>query len=394
MHNTFEMPEKANPLAAANKPRGSRKLAPVRWAQALREGALLAKLGAWEYRPAARTVDFSSELWALLALPERRGWPLGEALALWSESDRTIFITALEDAVRNSQRLEFEGRLNLAHAPETWLRVVGEPIFRRGKCVALRGAAQDVSEQRRARALIEASMTEANAADRVMAERRQHLMVNELNHRVKNTLAIVQGMARQTFRGGEVPQRAVSIFEERLIALSSAHNLLAQHSWEAASLDEIVRSAIGGVCDQPTRLDAAGPAIDLEPNAAVALSLALHELGANALKHGALSVPEGRIEIRWGVTAQTLTFSWREFHGPAVQVPTHRGFGSRLLERGLSQDLGGKVELCFEPSGLVCNLVAPLGGAVHGPQTVGASVVDGRSSRPITSAEAIYSIRH
>ena len=382
MRTNLEDLEAAARRSAPCEPRKSRRLA--HWAQALHERALLAKVGTWEYKAAARTVDFSSELWALLALPERTDWPADEALALWSQADRPIFTAALDDAIRGGRRLEFEGRLNLANASETWLRVFGDPIFKRGKCVGLRGAAQDVSEQRHARALIEASITRANVADR-LAERRQHVLVNELNHRVKNTLAIVQGMARQTFRGGEVSRRAVSAFEGRIIALSSAHNLLTQHSWEAAPLDEIVRSAIGVFCDQPTRLDAAGPAVDLEPNAAVALSLALYELGANALEHGALSAPEGRIEIRWEVAGQALTFSWRELHGPAAHVPTHRGFGSRLLERGLAQDLGGRVELCFERTGLVCNIIAPLGAAGHDHPSLRASVADRRSSQPIAA---------
>jgi len=191
MINKFEKSEKADCFITAYKPPESRKLDLVRQAAALREGALLAKLGAWEYNVAARTVHFSSELWALLGLPERTDWPLDEALTLWSAADRPIFTAILEEAIRDGQRLEFEGRLNLADASETWLRVVGEPTFRRGKCVALRGATQDVSEQRLVRELLEASIAEANAANAAKST-----FLSVLSHEMRTPLNAMLGMAQ------------------------------------------------------------------------------------------------------------------------------------------------------------------------------------------------------
>ena len=191
MNNTFKKSEKSDDCITADRPVKSRKLNPARQAAALREGALLAKLGAWEYDATARTVDFSSELWALLGLPERADWPLDEALALWSQADRAIFAASLKDAIRDGQRLEFEGRLDLANASETWLRVVGEPTFRRGKCVAMRGATQDVSEQRLARELIEASIAEANAASAAKSA-----FLSVLSHEMRTPLNAMLGMAQ------------------------------------------------------------------------------------------------------------------------------------------------------------------------------------------------------
>ncbi len=191
MNSTPKRPKNSNRGAAIDKPRKARKLDLVRQLTTLREGALLAKLGAWDYDVAARSVGFSPELWALLGLPEQEDWPLDEALALWSEADRARFAAVLEKAAHNGQRLEFEGRLSLANASETWLRVVGEPTFRRGKCVALRGATQDVSEQRLARELIEAAIADANAA---RATKSAFLSV--LSHEMRTPLNAMLGMAQ------------------------------------------------------------------------------------------------------------------------------------------------------------------------------------------------------
>jgi len=191
MFDRFEKSERGDCCTAAGKPPEFRKLDLVRQAAALREAALIAKLGAWEYDAAARTVHFSTELWALLGLPERTDWPLDEALTLWSAADRPIFTAILEKAIRDGQRLEFEGRLNLSDASETWLRVVGEPTFRRGKCVALRGATQDVSEQRLVRELLEASIAEASAA---RASKSAFLSV--LSHEMRTPLNAMLGMAQ------------------------------------------------------------------------------------------------------------------------------------------------------------------------------------------------------
>jgi len=191
MNNAPKKPKNSDRSATEGRPRKARKLDLVRQLTTLREGALLAKLGAWEYDVAARSVEFSSELWALLGLQERADWPLDEALALWSEADRARFVAALEAAIHDGQRLEFEGRLSLANASETWLRVVGEPTFRRGKCVVLCGATQDVSEQRLAHELIEASIVEANAA---RATKSAFLSV--LSHEMRTPLNAMLGMAQ------------------------------------------------------------------------------------------------------------------------------------------------------------------------------------------------------
>ncbi|MEW5688241.1 MAG: HWE histidine kinase domain-containing protein [Pseudomonadota bacterium] len=199
-----------------------------------------------------------------------------------------------------------------------------------------------------------------DVTERKAAERHERLLLNELNHRVKNTLATVQGLARQSFRSTEIERAAREAFDGRLTALSAAHNVLTQLNWEAAPIGQIIEVAVAVHRDRVGRVSVSGPRLDLEPQAAVALSLAIHELGTNALKYGALSRPEGRVDINWTAEAGRLRIVWRERGGPTVIPPTRRGFGSRLLERGLAEELGGTVRLTFAPEGLICEVEAPL----------------------------------
>jgi len=203
--------------------------------------------------------------------------------------------------------------------------------------------------------------TNVDVTARKVAEQHQQLLINELNHRVKNTLAIVQGIAWQSFRPSSAPRSAVEAFEGRLAALSAAHDVLTRQSWEAAPIASIVAEALAPHHAGDGRLTALGPSVDLEPKTAVALGLAMHELATNAVKYGALSVPEGRVEVRWSADGGRLELVWRESGGPLVAKPARRGFGARLLEQGLADELGGQVRLEFRPEGVVCVVEAALG---------------------------------
>ncbi len=193
---------------------------------------------------------------------------------------------------------------------------------------------------------------------RQAAEEQRLLLLNELNHRVKNTLAVVQGIARQTFREGEA-RVSLDVFEARLAALSRAHNLLTDADWKAADLRDIV---LDQLAQAGARVQATGPSVLLAPQTAVSLALALHELGANATKYGALSNDGGRVEISWRVDPDppTLRLRWEEAGGPTVQPPGRRGFGSRMIERALAAELGGVVRIDYPPTGVVCEIHASL----------------------------------
>jgi PAS domain S-box-containing protein len=199
--------------------------------------------------------------------------------------------------------------------------------------------------------------------DRKRWEEHQRLLIGELNHRVKNTLATVQSIASQTLRNAPTTQEARDALESRLMALSRAHNVLTRENWESASLMEIVDQAVepytGG---RENRLRREGPAVRLQPRTALALSMALQELATNAVKYGSLSNETGEVRVSWRVHGQEprLHLRWVEVGGPRVAPPQRRGFGTRLIERSLAQDLNGEVRIQFAPLGLVCTVDAPL----------------------------------
>jgi two-component sensor histidine kinase len=186
-------------------------------------------------------------------------------------------------------------------------------------------------------------------------ERHQNLLLDELNHRVKNTLATVQAMAVQTIKGVDVGAR--DTFLARLFALSSQHDLLTLDNWEGASLEGVVRRALRPWReDEHVRFHVRGPAVHLNPKRALALGMALHELATNAAKYGALSNATGAVHVHWTVLPddKSLNFRWEERGGPPVTAPGYRGFGLRLIEHGMEREICGPVMLDFRPEGLVC----------------------------------------
>ena len=196
-------------------------------------------------------------------------------------------------------------------------------------------------------------------AERKRIERHQQLLVGELNHRVKNTLAIVQSLAHQSFHSSTPAPDAIGRFEGRLEALAAAHNLLTRKNWDTATIADVATAALAPFVPE-SRRTIEGPDVSVQPQTAVGLALALHELATNAAKYGALSRDTGRIVVSWTVTNGELRLEWREEGSPPVSAPEHRGFGSRMIERTLAAEFGGKVQLDFRPEGVVCTVVAPL----------------------------------
>ena len=197
-----------------------------------------------------------------------------------------------------------------------------------------------------------------DVTERRRAEKRQRLLINELNHRVKNTLATVQSIAAQTLRSAPDLPQAREAFEARLLALAAAHDLLTAESWHGARLSDVVASTMAPFeTERRPQISRSGPAVWLSAQRALALSMALHELATNAVKYGALSVPEGRVTIRWTVSDDhRLTLSWVEKDGPPVKPPERSGFGTRLLQRSLARELGGDVVFTFAPDGVRCEI--------------------------------------
>jgi PAS domain S-box-containing protein len=200
--------------------------------------------------------------------------------------------------------------------------------------------------------------------ERKKLEARQELLSHELSHRVKNTLAMVQAIVSQTLRSVATPREAAQAIQRRLAALTDAHAILIRSPSGRALLADVVEGAVAVHRPDARRMLASGPRLDLSTKAALAITLALHELCTNAAKYGALSNDRGRVIIEWSITGgasdPVFTLLWSERDGPPVAVPEMKGFGSRLIGEAIGRDLRGRTELRFEPEGVRWKLEAPL----------------------------------
>lgn len=263
--------------------------------------------------------------------------------------DQALVRARVDQAIARQEAFQLEHRVVQKDGSIGWTSSRAVPILSEGhagEIVEWFGAASDVTERHR-------------------AEEHLRLIVHELNHRVKNNLAMVQSIARQTFRHAEDFKEAQERFSERLIALAHANDLLTGERWAGASLRGAIKQAVAPYQREDDRIRLTGPEVLLSPKTALALTLAMHELSTNAVKYGAWSNDHGAVTVEWTHRAGPeeelrLHIEWREHGGPPVIVPTRRGFGSRLIERGLASELQGRVELAFDPAGLRCIVDAPL----------------------------------
>ncbi len=248
-------------------------------------------------------------------------------------------------ATLQGERREVEYRIIRRDGTMRWIRDTAFPILGpEGRVRRMAGLARDVTRLKQ-------------------TEDRQKLLLGELNHRVKNTLATVQSIARHTLRSVSSPEVLHERFEDRLLALSKTHNLLTSENWEHASLRELLEQELSPYGAGRYHLRG-GEDVRLAPRAVVALGMALHELTTNAAKYGALSTEAGTVTLRWaivGAPTPHLRIEWSEAGGPPVtSLPARRGFGSRLLERGVSAELGGVVAMEFASKGLEALIEIPL----------------------------------
>ena len=210
-----------------------------------------------------------------------------------------------------------------------------------------------------------------HAAEQKVAERLQRLLLEELHHRVKNTLATVMAITSQSLRTAESLEHGKQAIESRLLALGRVHDLLLQTNWTSAALADIVKTAIAPFDQTGSgRFLVQSSDIEVSPGAVLPLAMVLNELCTNAVKYGALSNPTGRVEITATVDDALKQFrlKWAESGGPPVRAPSHRSFGSRLIEHSFVSQLQGKANLAFEALGVVCTLDIPLA-SLKGPQS-------------------------
>jgi two-component sensor histidine kinase len=198
--------------------------------------------------------------------------------------------------------------------------------------------------------------------ERERAEEHRELLTNELKHRIKNTLSVVQAIVSQSLRNVATPEQAREAIGDRLATLAKAHDLLTQTSWSAAPIGAIVSGAVAVLGDKTGRVRVHGPDIKLNARAALALSMAIHELATNAAKYGSLSNHDGQVDMTWlaraGDDGGYVDMVWQEIGGPAVEKPTRKGFGSRLIESSLARDLGGRGTVAYLPDGIRWTLAA------------------------------------
>jgi PAS domain S-box-containing protein len=254
------------------------------------------------------------------------------------------------------QQAEFEHMLDEARANRA-LRVETVRVRRDGVVVnvslSMSPIRNDFGEVRAA------SVIYRDITERVRAAEHIGFLMNEVNHRSKNLLAVVQGIARQTGRRAKSVSAFLDQFSARLSAMAASHDLLVSRDWSGVELHDLVKEQlrhVGEAVEEQVTLD--GPLLKLSPRAAEAIGLALHELSTNAVKYGALSHAAGRVTLTWSVSDGSFALTWTESGGPAVAPPTEKGFGSSLLERLAPQSVGGTGAIAYEVAGLAYRLVA------------------------------------
>ena len=258
--------------------------------------------------------------------------------------DMPEIMRRVSEALANKTSVSVEGRYRNAQGIYRTLQTNAQPrLSPDGELLGMIGVNVDITERKE-------------------AEQIQHLLMNELNHRVKNTLAIVQSIANQTVLSAGSPGQFKTSFNGRLQALGAAHTLLTQNSWQGAEIQALVSGQVLCLGEDAKRISYSGPSVTLEAQVALHLALVLHELGTNACKYGALSVAKGNLSIKWSVQDgedRVLLLHWQEFGSPKVTAPQTQGFGSILIKQSLSAH-GGEVSLDYTENGLSCAIRLPI----------------------------------
>ena len=258
--------------------------------------------------------------------------------------DRAFWQKQVMASARTMRPYRFDARALGSDGSVRWVRSIGHPRRRRDGAIVWDGVILDVTEAKK-------------------AEQRQDLLVQELSHRVKNTLAVVTSIARRTMMQTGTKEEFAAAFDGRLQALARAHTLLTRTRWEGSSLREVIEEALAPFRrGLGTTFNFEGPDRSVEPRTAITLTLVIHELATNAAKYGALSAADGRIFIRWQIAedGEHLELSWIERGGPPPRPSSVPGFGTTLITRSIGHELGGDATLTFPPDGAECRMRIPL----------------------------------
>lgn len=316
----------------------------------LRLALTVAKMGDWSWDAVQNVVTLSDRSAEIFGLPHGYASTREELDRLMHPADLPRIHAAIQEAVENRTRYSLEHRIRRAdtHA-QAWVSAQAQGIYGQdGSLLGITGVVQDIT-------------------DRKHAEERQQLLIRELHHRVKNTLATVQAIVGSTARTASSIDEFYQGFVGRIVSLARTHNLLTEDLWQKASLQELIQTELGPYEDEArNHVIIEGPPVELPSEAAVPIGMAIHELTTNAAKHGALSTFGGQVNVKWriepGPERPMLHFSWTEHGGPHVTAPSRQGFGSRLLQRVLATQLQAQVNMDFPAEGLRFTMVLPIPG--------------------------------
>jgi NO-binding membrane sensor protein with MHYT domain/two-component sensor histidine kinase len=302
-------------------------------------------VGYWEFSLPDRTLHVSRGVKILFGHDPDGPFTEADLLAALAPEERMRRNLLNAQALASDKDYDAEYRLSDAHGGR-WINVRGRVTSRVGGAPRrMTGVMLDVTDRRNAFAAL------------AHAQEHQKLLIAELNHRVKNTLATVQSVARQSVKGAKSVEEFREAFDARLVALSHTHNALTRGGWTSASLRELLTGELAPYA--PGQIELQGPDVALEARQALALGMVFHELATNAAKYGALSTPDGCVAVAWSAGGGRLEIRWRERGGPPVRPPARRGFGSRLVEGSVTGELGGHAELSFGADGFSCRLDVP-----------------------------------
>jgi PAS domain S-box-containing protein len=306
-----------------------------------------AHIGYWDWQIATDRVEWSPINNQLLGIPPEDPMSYERFLAAVHPDDRERTDRAVRACLESGGQKDYDVEFRTLWPAETvrWIRGKGNATFEDGKPVRMAGLALDVTERKQ-------------------HEEREHLLVREMNHRVKNILAVVDAIAQRT--AAESPEDFGKRFSERIRALSANQDLLFRNEWKGVDVEELVRAQLSHLSDLiGSRIILDGPKLRFNTAGAQTIGLALHELATNAGKYGALSTDRGRVDLRWNFSDNAFTMSWTERGGPSVSAPKRCGFGTTVIERMAKSSLRGTVDLDYAPSGLTWCLTCPAGNALE-----------------------------
>ncbi|MGF9759514.1 PAS domain-containing protein [Microvirga sp. 0TCS3.31] len=309
-----------------------------------------AKMGDWLYDSAIRLIILSDRAAEILGLPPGARIT-GEQLQSRihpADVSRTTQIKEKAKAAHMPYNVQYRIR-RFNDDIQIWIASQGNTVHGQDGTLITSGILQDITESKQ-------------------VEERQQLLIRELHHRVKNTLATVQAIVGSTARTASSIDEFYQGFVGRIVSLARTHNLLTEDLWQKAALEDLIQTELGPYADEArNRIIVEGPHVELPSEAAVPIGMAIHELTTNAAKHGALSTFGGQVEVRWrvepGEERPILHFDWTEHGGPRVSTPTRQGFGSRLLQRVLATQLQADVAMNFPEEGLHFTMTLPIPGA-------------------------------